>query len=1116
MNTNKNILLIVFLFITTSGYARYTDFKLVKDSIDEVNQVAYRLRVDPQDQQHRIAIVYSPYALKRLQEQNTSARDIETLIQEDNAQLTLTTLNLPDTIWYHNPNTQTLEKYAVTAIGQYAYRGCKSLQNINFPPELDSICKQAFLYCYNLKDITIPASVIGIDVGAFRSDTTCCLRTLTFEGAEDGSSQLQTIAMNAFYIDKKNTKFGYTGNLILPNSVHTIGENAFKMAFQQTNTTDSLHLPNELRLLSPSAFQGCSGFKSTLIVPGSLSVIPTQAFWNCNFTHIIIREGVTTINGQAFQKCCRAKESSIRIPSTLTQIGDCAFQQCDPEIINCYANTPPTVTGTLLTLSSTTKTLADILVKIPCHTTKEYKAANGWKTFSQFKEIDNLEDEEDNTFILPVQIVPEGAATYTTVYQCTTRSISITLEDASPSYIFSHWENGSTERNRASIIPGQNEQYIAYYKSEIQLTEWGKNTITIETNSQDIEGCAYTASIGSSTENGTIAKKDAGIWQLSLSTDLSTYPAEDLDITVTMKDGRQLQYHTVIPFIIGSGVETSIAQLMAQHPGTFTESSDIVILNGGHLTLEQARKFNDLHIYAGGECTLPKTTSTGLSIRALYLNADLTRTKSIERTIADGTSYNQELPLTAVITINENLQIREKKIYYDITLDRQKQYSLTLPINTEPDKITHANGDEIAIGIIYYDPLSPPTNSSQALNGFKRVTAANLADGWLFERGRCYRVWATPRKWKGQQQTKAVARFEMPMRDDHRRPINERSVAVYGEKLTDENAATANWNMLGNPFLTAVTGTGDNINQGGYWNEETSSWENTNIQYISVPLDADGQRYGYAEAKGYSLYSGEWFFIQVAQQGVLTFTRSVAVASKTIVSRAAKTYETDEKEYEACVTLTAPDGQTDRTGILISNRYSDAYDYNADFGRIFTGNEPVALYGISNAGKLFVNAVSTELAEKGCKLGYTAQPANGTFMMSLAQNYDLSSFEGIYLTDSRTSQTVNLLYGDYSFNDATTTDNNRFSVSCVLKKDINTGITTDNSTSSYAWGEQGTLIISRLPEHSDVYVFNAAGQLVYSRQNCSNTIRCAVPQPGCYLIRSTSPTGNQIMRTIIK
>lgn len=1115
MNTNKNILLIVFLFIAAHLFAAEAKFQWVANLFNYQgnDQVAYRLEVNTTDPLHLRAIVYSPHTLNRIIEQNqsTGTFTLTDSIDKDmkNKPLKLTTLTLPDTIEYRGG------KYPVTVIGDNAYRSCQSLQNLDFPAGLETINMRAFFNCRNLKDIVIPASVTAISTGVFRSDITNQLRTLTFEGVEDGRSRLQTIGTNAFLIETQNKSYGYKGNLILPNSVQTIEAAAFSRAFQQTNTTDSLHLPDNLKTIKGQAFYGCSGFQCALIVPGSVKDIYIQAFMNCNFTDIIIREGVETVGQGAFNGCKSAE--TIRIPSTLKSIGLNAFINCLPTVLNCYASTPPTIHENNTTLFGNTVINNSILVKIPCRTSDSYKAAHGWREFKHFKEITDIDEDDDNKFMLPVQIVPEGAATYTTAYECATRSISITLNDASPSYVFSHWEDGSTDKNRTSIIPGQGIQYIAYYESEIQLTEWGKNTITIETNSQDIEGCAYTASIGSSTENGTIAKKDAGIWQLSLSTDLSTHPAEDLDITVTMKDGRQLQYHTVIPFIIGSGVETSIAQLIAQHPGIFTESSDIVILNGGHLILEQARKFNDLHIYAGGECTLPQTTSTGLSIRALYLNADLTRTKSIERTIADGTSYNQELPLTAVITINENLQIREKKIYYDITLDRQKQYSLTLPINTEPDKITHANGDEIAIGIIYYDPLSPLTNSSQALNGFKRVTAANLADGWLFERGRCYRVWATPRKWNGQQQqTKAVARFEMPMRDDHRRPTNERSVAVYGEKLTDENAASANWNMLGNPFLTAVTGTGDNINQGGYWNDETASWENSNTQYISVPLDADGQRYGYTEAKGYSLYQGEWFFIQVADSGYITLTRSVAVASQTIVSRAAQLYETDGKKYEACVTLTAPDGQTDRTGILISNRYSDAYDYNADFGRIFTGNEPVALYGISNAGKLFVNAVSTELAEKGCKLGYTAQPANGTFMMSLAQNYDLSSFEGIYLTDSRTSQTVNLLYGDYSFNDATTTDNNRFSVSCVLKKDINTGITTDNSTSSYAWGEQGTLIISRLPEHSDVYVFNAAGQLVYSRQNCSNTIRCAVPQPGCYLIRSTSPTGNQIMRTIIK
>ena len=57
--------------------------------------------------------------------------------------------------------------YSVTAIGDNAFSGCRSLTSINIPEHVRHIGIMAFSYCSNLTLINIPKSVESISRGAF-------------------------------------------------------------------------------------------------------------------------------------------------------------------------------------------------------------------------------------------------------------------------------------------------------------------------------------------------------------------------------------------------------------------------------------------------------------------------------------------------------------------------------------------------------------------------------------------------------------------------------------------------------------------------------------------------------------------------------------------------------------------------------------------------------------------------------------------------------------------------------------------------------------------------------------------------------------------------------------
>ena len=63
----------------------------------------------------------------------------------------------------------TLDGYAVTAIGNEAFRLCQNLLSVSIPDGITSIGDRAFYGCWFLSHITIPDSVTSIGDGAFEA-----------------------------------------------------------------------------------------------------------------------------------------------------------------------------------------------------------------------------------------------------------------------------------------------------------------------------------------------------------------------------------------------------------------------------------------------------------------------------------------------------------------------------------------------------------------------------------------------------------------------------------------------------------------------------------------------------------------------------------------------------------------------------------------------------------------------------------------------------------------------------------------------------------------------------------------------------------------------------------
>jgi hypothetical protein len=207
---------------------------------------------------------------------------------------------------------------SVTSIGRSAFDGCNGLTSVTIPNSVTSIGEGAFNICSGLISVTIPSSVKSIGSGLFSgcSGLTSILvesGNLNYDSRND---------CNAIIESSSNTLIAGCKNTIIPNSVTSIGNNAFTMCNDLTSVT----IPNGVTSIGSLAFMYCSGLTSVTI-PNSVTSIGKSAFFGCSgLTSVTISNSVTTIGENAFFDCSGL--TSVTIPNSVTSIGNGAFQMC--------------------------------------------------------------------------------------------------------------------------------------------------------------------------------------------------------------------------------------------------------------------------------------------------------------------------------------------------------------------------------------------------------------------------------------------------------------------------------------------------------------------------------------------------------------------------------------------------------------------------------------------------------------------------------------------------------------------------------------------------------------------------------------------------------------------
>ena len=191
----------------------------------------------------------------------------------------------------------------------------KQINKIELPSGLTRIGDNAFLQA-SVTDVEIPNTVISIGTNAFWNCNT--IQTTI-------PASVQELGATAFY-----------GTFVVnvdANSPYFCSEEDGKILYNKDKTTlyqvsqdctGNFTIPSTVTTINDFAMNGCAKVTGELVIPDSVQTIGVSAFESSGFTSLTLGNSVKEIGRSAFYKCA-AMTGNLVIPASVTTIGENAF-----------------------------------------------------------------------------------------------------------------------------------------------------------------------------------------------------------------------------------------------------------------------------------------------------------------------------------------------------------------------------------------------------------------------------------------------------------------------------------------------------------------------------------------------------------------------------------------------------------------------------------------------------------------------------------------------------------------------------------------------------------------------------------------------------------------------
>ena len=580
----------------------------------------------------------------------------------------------------------------------------------------------------------------------------------------------------------------------------------------------------------------------------------------------------------------------------------------------------------------------------------------------------------------------------------------------------------ATFGTHASNIASNNLRFLpinaTYNPFDMQVVEWYPTKVLVQTEAVLTSVSAIVG--GEAVANPVVTKKGGKLYEIS-GLPLESNPTKILTISYDTYSCSK-----VIPIIISREEKTVTDAPFSTLTTSAYNYSDLVVRDGATLTINGTKqapdKFVNVTIYPTAKIVVPENKQLSVYSLTFFGGID---------DIYDGEKYTTNKYGVPQLSLKGTLGKTVTTMDYIMRVNTDQMYSLGLPYDVALADIKYWDGSAIGLGTQLY---------VSAYDGQARANREKKT--WIYETdfetklgsatlkaGVGYTISAEP-----QVDGDTYSILRMPMKNNINSGATEGekkvNVVAYdnqkGVTITDNHKG---WNLLSNPYMTAISGgEADTKLVLGYLKETgTGPWEwvETTQRYVTIPMD-NGKDYYQKKFSEAELKPFKSFFVQIATDGELSF----ALASRQNSPARHLQQATTSREVEFEVLL-SNGKQSDNTGLLIYEEFTPAYEINADLEKMMGS---MSIYTIYNGYTLAYNALSPLNAEEQIPVGYIV-PAKGEYTFSLDERGNFEELEHIYLMDKEMGVTIDLLEEEYVFNATEMKSDTRFAINVVLKSE---------------------------------------------------------------------------------
>lgn len=317
------------------------------------------------------------------------------------------------------------------------------------------------------------------------------------------------------------------------------------------------------------------------------------------------------------------------------------------------------------------------------------------------------------------------------------------------------------------------------------------------------------------------------------------------------------------------------------------------------------------------------------------------------------------------------------------------------------------------------------------------------------------------------------------------------------------NPGTDNdWNLLGNPYPSAINGTSFLTQNSASINGAVYFW-NKPITSVGTATGADYETRNLLSGS-FTIPSHQGFFVEALATTAL-FNNTQRVSSN------GGFFRQNSVVQRAYIRLTTNHGDLNSTLVGFTDQATDSYDHLYD-ARKLEGNPYISFYSILGNQNLAIQGLAELNQTKIVPLGFRTT-RTGTFSISIQQLENVEASTGVILEDLSNGQMHNLRNGAYSFNLATSgTVNNRFRLHFIP---LITSVQPDpQATSTFKVSgttNQLVLFLNNNESLQEVTLLDMGGRLIQQWMNPTTASRMALAvdlREGIYMVRIKNAKGN--------